>query len=491
MVILFIAGKRAQETHLNPVKSREDLAARYHHTGMLAVSTDIDTALAYLRAAVKAMPLNTEYLNDLGVTEANANLLHLAKKRFSAALRVDPNNEHAFQNYQRTKKDLQIKPQNSKSIKSNNLNPSLSAYHYVLPLDEIDTIPSLNSSEDVATIFRKPFIIRNAFQELSSIGSNISFIGLLEYLKTAPHGNSMVDFYPQNMHLSQPEKLFFIPLSKAIQQIVDMPDMVFRDVDASQMGSYAQWNMNRTAWSDALAVLNITTLPYPFQSFSMASLDSCYLSDPLLSCLADNGGIDTYLKATHWYMMLIGEEGAGMHNHQDDLGAASFQLQITGSKRWSICPPEDSLWNGTSWVRRAQSSNEGNYMYGPAKINMFSSKINYGKYPRLINATCYHGVVNAGDLVYYPQNFWHQTLNLNTPTVSISANVITKECREAVSKRLKVECNELFVDEDEKLSFTPNNNDLQQQRMIENNNRKTSRYGFHIDFCNSFNKCVH
>ena len=30
---------------------------------------------------------------------------------------------------------------------------------------------------------------------------------------------------------------------------------------------------------------------------------------------------------------------------------------------------------------------------------------------------CYDDVVRAGDMVYYPMDYWHQTENLETPSV--------------------------------------------------------------------------
>jgi hypothetical protein len=47
---------------------------------------------------------------------------------------------------------------------------------------------------------------------------------------------------------------------------------------------------------------------------------------------------DFYLK-THWKMLLVGEQGAGMFSHKDVLRTASYQIQVAGTKKWHVCAP--------------------------------------------------------------------------------------------------------------------------------------------------------
>ena len=73
-------------------------------------------------------------------------------------------------------------------------------------------------------------------------------------------------------------------------------------------------------------------------------------------------------------MVLVGEAGSGMFNHQDTLRTASWQAQIQGSKRWHICSPEQSP-----------------YLYDPGDVDTF--RPNYVTHPRLRRASCYQDEV--------------------------------------------------------------------------------------------------
>ena len=49
----------------------------------------------------------------------------------------------------------------------------------------------------------------------------------------------------------------------------------------------------------------------------------------------------------------------------------------------------------------------------------------YDAYPQLLNAvSCMQTTARRGDLIYYPPDYWHQTLNIESPSVSLSGTVI-------------------------------------------------------------------
>lgn len=79
-------------------------------------------------------------------------------------------------------------------------------------------------------------------------------------------------------------------------------------------------------------------------------------------------------------MILIGNEGAGMFNHQDTLRTSSFQAQVTGSKTWHLCAPDQSR-----------------YMYGAGKVDFF--RPNYRRFPLAREATCYKYTIHAGEMM--------------------------------------------------------------------------------------------
>ena len=94
-----------------------------------------------------------------------------------------------------------------------------------------------------------------------------------------------------------------------------------------------------------------------------------------------------------------------MFNHVDKHHTSAWQAQITGAKRWHICPPDQTP-----------------LMYGRGGVDVFSP--DYDHAPLFLTARCYEGTVSAGEMVYYPKAWWHSTQNIATPTVSLSALVV-------------------------------------------------------------------
>ena len=108
----------------------------------------------------------------------------------------------------------------------------------------------------------------------------------------------------------------------------DSPKGTYKTVDASDRSAYVQWNMRSSEWS-AFTSLGMD-LPPQF------STDDSWIEE----CFGPRGRVDDFLLRTHWRMLLVGQENAGMFNHKDTLRSASFQAQIEGRKRWHLCEGE-------------------------------------------------------------------------------------------------------------------------------------------------------
>ena len=120
-------------------------------------------------------------------------------------------------------------------------------------------------------------------------------------------------------------------------------------------------------------------------------------------------------------MVLIGEAGAGMFNHKDVLRMASWQVQLAGRKKWHICSPTQDEF----------LSVEMNVLYP-----------DYNTWPQLRNASCFTTIVGPGDMLYYPRDWWHQTENLDTPTIALSGSIVNKHNYVEFTEELRKECSE-------------------------------------------------
>ena len=102
----------------------------------------------------------------------------------------------------------------------------------------------------------------------------------------------------------------------------------------------------------------------------------------------------SFLKSTHWRMLIVGSPGAGMFMHKDVMRMGGWQAQIRGRKRWHLCygPTQDK------------------FMYKAGETDGF--RPDYAKTPRFADATCYDFVTKPGDVLLWPRDWWHQTIVL-------------------------------------------------------------------------------
>lgn len=223
-------------------------------------------------------------------------------------------------------------------------------------------------------------------------------------------GDARVDYYPHNMKVSS-VKPFFSTVKNALDQFSN-PTGLFDKVDASAPTAYIQWNVENSDWDKLVDKLEMK-LPANFRTDD-SWIEKCFGEDALSA---------KFHHRTHWRMVLIGQKGAGMFNHKDTLQSSSFQAQVLGRKRWHIC--DDS---------------QTPYVYEAGKVNTFQP--DYEAFPEMKKAVCYDVVVEAGEMIFYPKNYWHQTINMDDITLAVSGTLVTEENREAISKEFAYECRE-------------------------------------------------
>jgi hypothetical protein len=273
------------------------------------------------------------------------------------------------------------------------------------------TLAADNGSID--SLLNGPFVVERGLQDWGWDLEAFSTKALKQR-----YGHSRVDYYPHNMK-DESVHPYFSTLREAIDHLSD-PQDIYTDVDASEPGTYVQWNLDAHAFASLLKDAH-ATLP--------ALLDDSHWTD---RCFPSEDALSNFNLKTHWKMILIAEAPAGMFNHKDTLQTSSWQAQLVGRKRWHICPPSQDP-----------------YLYQAGVVDTFNP--DYAHYPLFRQAHCYEDTLNPGDVMYYPKNYWHQTLNLDTPTVSLTGTLATGNCHRDVFLELKKECDgkgRIFVPDD-------------------------------------------
>jgi len=226
-------------------------------------------------------------------------------------------------------------------------------------------------------------------------------------------GNETTDFYPNSMvhHDVHP---FLVPFSTAMEELLEPSEAFELNKIGSRGGRYLHLNMGAALW----------------RSYFGGMLASAHFPPNLLStdvwlreAFDTDAERDDFTIGTHWRMLLVGTEGAGMFHHQDILKTASTQFQVTGYKTWHICAPSETPFLSV-------------------EHDMFSP--DYERWPAALNARCYLDVLAPGEILFYGADYWHQTLN--TPAnsgelaVSITDTLVDPNNFERVKVGLLEKC---------------------------------------------------
>lgn len=374
-------------------------AQEYYKSGMyFANNGQYVKAVAYLRGAVRLYNSSALYWNDLGVTEMRIHQYKRSIRRFLNALMIDPTFKTAKENLADI--EAYLPPHDFELGKQRKYKQQ----HKLIPINEIQPsdLTFRNYSND--DILNQPFVIRNYTGKMNWILLHFNFISLMRH-----YGHYPVDFYPHNMKEEQVHP-YFASLSDGIRQLLHYPEEVYEEVDASEPGTYLQWNLDFHVFNKLISKAN-GSLP--------DILTDLHWID---HCISDDNAKSNFQKKTHWKMLLIGEELSGMFNHKDSLNSASWQIQLVGRKKWHIC-----------------SSVDDHNLYKAGEINTFHP--NYKLFPKFRQVrTCSQLILSPGDMIFYPKEYWHQTLNLDTPTVSLTGTIVTSQNYESVIQELTAEC---------------------------------------------------
>jgi hypothetical protein len=419
--ILLLTGSGKSYSAVSNRNSKEASEEFYRSSQTFLQKNDLEKAKAFLRTAVRLD--NSSYLswNDLGVTEMRSGQLRKAYRRLQRASELNPIFETTKKNLEELIEfvsSLDYDPQKREEILSSSVYRTLYPQNQLHKIKEIPTYSKeqFESEENVEKMLETPFVIRN-FLTLSD--ETKQFYDLSNLKKVFK--DVQVDFYPHNM-IEEQSRPYYKPLHDAIDQLIE-PSEPYYDVDISEPGSYIQWNLLASHFKLMLKESGIQLSPVFNDSF-LLSHSNCFGSSPSL--------LDQFYLNTHWKMLLIGEKGAGIFHHQDTLLSPTFQILLNGIKQWHLC-----------------SNSYSSYLYSAGEVNMFSP--DYKKFPKVKKVKCYQFNTTVGDLLYYPGDYWHQTVNFVTPTIGLTGTFITKKSVSALTKELRKECsgaNRLFVNEE-------------------------------------------
>jgi hypothetical protein len=75
---------------------------------------------------------------------------------------------------------------------------------------------------------------------------------------------------------------------------------------------------------------------------------------------------------------------------------------------------------------------------GASDVDAF--RPDYDKYPNFRQADCYMPTVRAGEMLFYPADYWHQTRNLNTPSIALTGTVLDQNNWRIIKSELEQQC---------------------------------------------------
>ena len=283
---------------------------------------------------------------------------------------------------------------------------------------ELETDPYLMSGAE-------PFVLSGAMDGWGALEKfqDLSFF-------TSQFPDAIVDYYPQNLDQTN-KKPFLVPFSTFAKEgwfeaDVEVPDDRF--AERYLHSRYIHWRLHLPEFLNLKRQKVFGDLP-DFMKVDGVWMKKCFpprktgRSGPARD--HEEWPLDNFFRHAHWRIIVIGQKNSSMFLHGDGFQTATFVAQFVGRKRWIVCPPSTS-----------------HNLYGAGKLDLFHpTRIDYKTYPKARHGVkdCTDTVVHPGDIVYYPAHWWHQTLNLDTPTISMAGRRIDawnfEEVRDELTRR--------------------------------------------------------
>jgi Cupin-like domain len=226
----------------------------------------------------------------------------------------------------------------------------------------------------------KALIIKGATRKWEAI-RNLSPELLMNV--TSDFGDTNIgDWYPDSMHRADVHP-FLVQMDQGFKGI--------RQAGAEKRAAYLQW---RLPLRQAERVLDLMK-PFPF--FLRSITEDAWMP----ACLKTRAQKNNFMMVIAWYMMVIGVEGGGMFLHPDNYDSGTWQVQLLGTKEWTLCDPG------------RVKPEKGESLQGAGYFDTFAPGFSIGQYnskhPDFPHGACTRILAEAGDILVYPSRWWHQT----------------------------------------------------------------------------------
>ena len=265
-----------------------------------------------------------------------------------------------------------------------------------------------------------PFILTKSMEDWES---RTKFNDLDWFAQHFP--NAIVDYYPQNLATTD-KKPFLRKMSGVLDEFRvrnPKPAQGWGQNGRSEKARYIHWRMTAGQWNK---VKDLLTPMHSFFTTDIPWMNQCIpkkIRNPK-NPKQVNWPMNNWIKHTHWKIIVIGEEDSGMFFHADGFSTSTFVFQFLGRKRWTLCKPDPHM----------------KYMENAGIIDTFGSKEHLSNFPKYAQADCSQFNVHPGEVIYYPSHYWHQTLNLDRPCISMAGRRVDGNNANEVHGELQQRC---------------------------------------------------
>ena len=133
---------------------------------------------------------------------------------------------------------------------------------------------------------------------------------------------------------------------------------------------------------------------------SPGGLPSGFDDERFLDCLGPTLSA-LFVRTFFWHQVVVSQEGSGMHLHVDGDRSHFWALQLSGTKHWRFCPPEEGEFLFSFSPRGGGGKVK--------KVDAFRPNlVDFPDFPRT-EKRCFSARLRKGEFLYWHSNWWHQT----------------------------------------------------------------------------------